>query len=89
MSVRPLDNIIDIDKDIGNQHQKKLKSNQPFSNNNSLLQSLTNNQCLLTLAQHNIISFYNHTKQLQIMHEAYLNNIDILGYCRLCFLLLW
>ena len=25
-----------------------------------------------------MVSFHNHTKQLQIIHEAYLNNIDIL-----------
>jgi len=79
MSVRPFDNIIDINNDIGNQHQKKLKLNQSFSNNNSLLQSLTNNQRLLTLAQHNVVFFYNRTKQLQIIYEAYLNNINILG----------
>ncbi len=79
MSVRPFDNIIDINNDIGNQHQKKLKLNQFLSNNNSLLQSLTNNQHLITIAQHNVVFFHNHTKQLQIIYEAYLNNINILG----------
>ena|SRR6266498_1026807 len=80
MSVRPYNNIIDTDKDISNQYEKKkkLKSNQLSSSDQSLLHSLTNNQCFLTIAQHNVVSFHNHTKQLQIIHEVYLNNIDVL-----------
>ncbi len=62
MSVRPIDNIIDIDNDITNHYIKKSKTNIPFSHDNLLLQSLTNNFYLLIIAQHNVVSFHNHTK---------------------------
>jgi len=50
MSVRPIDNIINIDNDIDKKYQKRSKSNKPFSNNNPLLHSLTNNNRLVTIA---------------------------------------
>ncbi len=61
-TVQSIDNIIDINNDITNQQKKKLKATNSSSYNNSFLQSLTNNPCLLTIAQHNIVSFHNHTK---------------------------
>src|SRR6266542_5000099 len=72
-------NIADIDNNIDNHYNKKLKTNYFFSHDNSLLQSLTSNSYLLIITQHNVVSFHNYMKQLQIIHEVYLNNINILG----------
>ncbi len=74
-----MDNIADIDNNIDNHYNKKLKTNYFFSHDNSLLQSLTSNSYLLIITQHNVVSFHNYMKQLQIIHEVYLNNINILG----------
>ena len=49
MSVRPIDNIIDIDNDITNHDQKKLKSSISSFHNDLFLQSLTSNPHLLTI----------------------------------------
>ncbi len=78
----PLKNIqktsVDTNTNNHNQNNKKLKSSN-YSYTSPFVSSLNNNPHILKVACHNVVSFVNTTKQNQVIQEALLNNIDILG----------
>ena len=61
-----------------NQNNKKIKSSN-YSYTSPFVSSLNNNSHILKVAYHNVVSFVNPTKQNQVIQEALLNQIDILG----------
>ncbi len=69
---------VDTNNNNHNQTNKKLKSSN-YSYTSPFVSSLNNNSHILKVACHNVVSFVNTTKQNQVIQEALLNNIDILG----------
>ena len=61
-----------------NQNNKKNKCFN-YSYTSPFVSSLNNNPYILKITCHNIVSFVNPTKQNQVIQEALLNQIDILG----------
>ncbi len=58
-----------------NKNSKYINSSYTFP----FISSLNHNPHVLKIACHNVVSFVFPTKQNQVIHEALLNNIDILG----------
>src|SRR6266511_4389013 len=69
---------VDTNNNNHNQTNKKLKSSN-YSYTSPFVSSLNNNSHILKVACHNVVSFVNPTKQNQVIQEALLNHIDILG----------
>ena len=67
--------ITEVPFSISDLKNKKLK----HFHHSSITQSLINNYDMIKIAHHNVMSFVNPTKQNQVIQEALLNNIDILG----------
>src|ERR1044071_7287810 len=54
-------------------------STDNHSFNNKTNSKSPTSQSTISIASHNIISFIDYTKQLQIINESLYNNVDILG----------
>ncbi len=77
----PLKNIQKTSENNNNnndQDNKKIKYSN-YSYTSSFVSSLNNNPHILKIVCYNIIFFINPTKQNQVIQEAMLNQIDILG----------
>src|SRR6266540_6130799 len=69
----------DANNNINNHHDHKKPKYSNSSYTSAFVSSLNNNPHILKVMCHNIVSFVNPTKQNQVIQEALLNQIDILG----------